>query len=565
MSLLSTYNNLKVLLVNKLQSKGITTANTSQGMTTLIGKIDDIEDTFSTTIDGEDISGVYPPNVNVPISSSLKLVYENDDEVSVSAPLENADVTYTFVGANNYYTNTVTTDTNGVASMNFNTSEKDTYTVLVNFLESRPFQAVSDFVLCTLTIFESIIKYFQNISFSNSDGTNSRELSYGNNQSVTMTVQSFEEDNITPSKGSQVDYLIGTSIDEESYEDITLTTDVEYDLTGYDFDILFDYDYQDVGQGLNVLEIDDITNLADSSDMVDGVNIYQQGVLKGRWRNPFFRIIGNEVYLIDRDTLEIEEYLTDINNLNVTAHVQGFSIRKYIDNDDFEIVDTVLNNIQGLSSYEYEAQGVGEIYIKAQSHDDPTIQTDPYLISDWVKKDFTGVGDWIAFTGRVNTFSSNTDTVFTQSNGSKGGVHSQNTVFHLPNDDYIVSFKVNNGTIGTGVRVGLHSASYDDHHEKAVIGIENDSSGGFKFDYSTSEVTTVTKVLTNLTQLNTDDLIEFRVVDNTVTFHINGTQYASATLDWLHTPIWLYGQSWSTNNGNFSINEFRVKRIIGEE
>lgn len=545
MSLLSTYNNLKVLLVNKLQSKGITTANTSQGMTTLIGKIDDIEDTFSTSITGEDISGVYPPNVNVPISSSLKLVYENDDDVSVSAPLENADVTYTFVGANNSYTNTVTTDSNGVASMNFNTPQKDTYTVLVNFLESRPFQAVSDFVLCTLTIFESIIKYFQNVSFSNSDGTNSRELSYGNNQSVTMTVQSFEEDNVTVSRGSQVDYLIGDST--TTYEDITLEPNIEYDLTGYDFDII-----QFNGRNNNILKIGQYNV---QYDVVDGYKIGSYDEIKG------LRVKNNILYVVLSNE---NEYLFDtLTNLKLTAYVSGIVLRKYTDN--FEIVDTVLNDNQGISSYEYEAQGIGEFYIKAQSHDDSTIQTEPYLISDWVKKDFIGVGNWIAFSGRVDTFSSNTDTVFTQGNGSKGGVHSQNTVFHLPNDDYIVSFKVANGTIGTGVRVGLHSASYDDHHEKAVIGIENDSSGGFKFDYSTSEVTTVTKVVTNLSNLNTDDLIEFRVVDDTVTFHINDTQYASATLDWLHTPIWLYGQSWSTNNGSFSINEFRVKRIIGEE
>lgn len=98
--------------------------------------------------------------------------------------------------------------------------------------------------------------------------------------------------------------------------------------------------------------------------------------------------------------------------------------------------------------------------------------------------------------------------------------------------------------------------------KKAVIGIENDSSGGFKFDYSDSTVTTVTKVTTNVRTLNTGDLIEFEVVDDTVTFYINGVSYGSATLDWLHTPIWLYAQSWSTNNGNFSITDFKVKRII---
>lgn len=466
MSLISTYNSIKELIVTKLRGKGVNNVSSNQGLTTLINKIDDIEDTFPTVIRGDNISGVYPPNVDIPISTVLSLVYENDDDVSVDAPLNNADVIYNFVGAENYYSDVITTGDDGVAFLNFNTDKMDTYSVLVSFLESRPFEAVSDFLLGTITIFESIIKYFRNITFTNSDGTDSRTVSYMDNQSVTMTVQSFEEDGVTVSRGSQVDYLLGSSIGERSYEDIILTQNVEYDLTGYEFDILFDYDYQFVGAGLNVLEIDDIINLADTSDMVDGVNIYQQNVLKRRYTNPFFRIIGNEVYLLHSDTLEIKEYLTDINNLNVTAHVQGFSIRKYIDIDDFEIVDTVLNDNQGLTSYEYEAQGVGDRYIKAQSHDDPTIQTDPYLISDWVKKDFTGVGNWIAFSGRVNTFSSNTDTVFTQGNGSKGGVHSQNTIFHLPTEDYVVSFKIYNGTIGVGVRVGLHSASYDDHHEK---------------------------------------------------------------------------------------------------
>ena len=561
MSLLSTYNNLKVLLVNKLQSKGITTANTNQGMTTLIGKIDDIEDTFSTTIDGEDITGVYPPNVNVPISSSLKLVYENTDDVSVSAPLENADVTYTFVGTNNYYTNTVTTDNNGVASMNFNTPNKDTYTVLVNFLESRPFEAVSDFVLCTLTIFESIIKYFQNISFTNSDGTSSREIVYGNNQSVTMTVQSFEEDGVTVSKGSQVDYMKKESGSEilpysSNYDNISkyVCPYNEYSIEMNGFEV-----------GYNALQIGDIAVSYYNGEYI----IYKQEGLQGseqfRQSSNILKIRNFEVY----DGNNSAEIGSSLNNQYISVKLDKNEIVCFEENqklffEDFVIIDSELNDNQGYTSYEYEAQGIGDVYIKAQSHDDPTIQTDSYLISDWVKKDFTGVGNWIAFSGRVNTFSSNTDTTFTQGNGSKGGVHSQNTVFHLPNDDYIVSFKINNGTIGVGVRVGLHSASYDDHHEKAVIGIENDSSGGFKFDYSTSEVTTVTKVATNLNKLDTDDVIEFRVVGNTVTFYINGTQYTSATLDWLHTPIWLYGQSWSTNNGNFSIKEFRVKRIIGE-
>ena len=442
MSLVSTYNSIKQLLVTKLTNKGVT-ANTNQGLTTLINKIDDIEDTIPTTVTGENISGVYSPNVNIPISTVLKAVTENEDEVSINAPLENAEVIYDIVGANNYYNETLTTNANGVTSFNFNTENMDTYTVLVSFIESKPFGAVTDFVLGTITIFESIINCFQNISFSHSNGSNSRSVSYVNNESVTMTTQTFE-DASTVSVGAEVDYLLS------------------------------------------------------------------------------------------------------INS-----------------NTNYQITDTVISGNQGYNSFEYEAQGIGDVYIKAQSHKDSSICTEEYVISDWIKKDFTGIGNWVAFSGRVNTFSSNTDTVFTQGNGSKGGVHSQNTVFHLPNDDYIVSFKVANGTIGTAVRIGLHSASYDDHHEKAVVGIENDSSGGFKFDYSDSTVTTVTKVATNLNKLDTDDLIEFRVVDDTVEMFINGTSYVSPiTLDWLHTPIWLYAQSWATNNGNFSITDFRVRRVI---
>lgn len=228
------------------------------------------------------------------------------------------------------------------------------------------------------------------------------------------------------------------------------------------------------------------------------------------------------------------------------------------DTENLSLLDSVITDNNGIATYNYTPRGIGDVYIKAQINN---ISSDTCYIDDWVCKGFSNVGSWVAFSGRVNTFSSNTDTVFTQGNGSKGGVHSQNTIFSIPNDDYIISFKIANETIGAGVRVGFHSANYDDHHEKAVIGIENDSSGGFKFDYSNSNVTTVTKVATNLNKLYTDDLIEFKIVDDTVGFYINETQYSSATLDWLHTPIWLYGQSWSTNNGNISIKDFKVKKI----
>lgn len=437
MSLIGTYNNLKSLLANKLTSKGVSNASSSQGMTTLISKIDDIETTIPTTLTGN-VTGTYAPNVDVDMDFLLKSSFENTDEVSIDTPIRNADIG---IYIDNQLQDTITTDNNGLASYILNISVQGTYSLIAVFDETRPF--ASALLTGVVTIFESIIEYFTNVTFTNTNTGGGMDVSYANSDEITMSVQSLEEDNITVSIGSPVDYLLG---------------------------------------------INDDTN--------------------------------------------------------------------------FTVVDTVLNSNQGYTSYTYTAQGQGDVYIKAQSHDDNTISTNTYCINDWIKKDFTGIGSWVAFTGRVNTFSSNTDTVFTQGNGSKGGVHSMNTVFHLPNDDYVVSFRVDNGTIGTGVRVGLHSATYDDHHEKAVVGIENDLSGGFKFDYSTSTVTTVTKVTTGVTKLNTDDLIEFEVVGDDVTFYINGVSYGSVTLDWLHTPIWLYAQSWSTNNGNFSITDFRVRRIV---
>lgn len=555
MSLISTYNSIKNLLVTKLINKGITNASTSQGMTTLINKIDDIETTIPTTLTA-DFSGTYPPNVDVPFDVMLKSNFTNDDNVSINAPLVGADIDFYI---DNTLDDTIATNNNGLSSYVLNISEKDTYTIKAKFEESVPFAGA--IISGTVTIFESIIKYLQNISFSNSDGTNSREIIYGNNQSVTMTVQSFEEDGVTVSKGSQVDYMKK----ESGSEILPYSPDLD-NITKY---VCPYNEYSIVMEGFETgyvgLVIGDIT-----VSYYEGNNYYivakygNHGTYSEQFQQSsnILKIKDFEIY-DGNNSIEIGD---NSNNIHSDTNLYKNEIVCFARNnklffEDFIVIDTKLNDNQGYTSYEYEAQGVGEVYIKAQSHDDPTIQTDPYLISDWVKKDFTGVGNWIAFTGRVNTFSSNTNDVFTQGNGSKGGVHSQNTVFHLPNDDYVVSFKIANGTIGIGVRVGLHSATYDDHHEKAVIGIENDSSGGFKFDHSTSEVTTVTKVTTGVTKLNTDDLIEFKVIDDTVTFYINGTSYGSATLDWLHTPIWLYGQSWSTNNGNFSIKEFRVKRI----
>lgn len=541
MSLIGAYNSIKSLIVTKLTNKGVSNVSSSQGMTTLINKIDDIETNIPTTLSGV-VNGTYPPNVDVNLSFRLSSSFSNDDGVSIDAPITNADIG---IYIDNTLEETITTDNNGVASYILNIGTNGNYSFIAVFDESRPFD--SAILTGLITIFISIIKYLKNVTFSHNNGGSSMSVSYNNNESITMSVQSFEEDNTTVSLGSPVDYLIGTLVGGD-YEDITLEPNVEYDLTGYDFDIQLNRNGSSIQNILSVGQ-----NLI-TYHPADGYETTSKSEFES------LKVENNILYAIygGGGVYEVNALQGDI---KVMAYVNDIIIRKY-EKDNFVVADTVLNNNQGYTSYTYNAQGIGDVYIKAQSHDDPTIHTDAYLISDWVKKDFTNIGEWIPFTGRVNTFSSNTDTVFTQGNGSKGGVHSQNTIFYLPNDDYIVSFKVNNGTIGAGVRVGLHSASYNDHHEKAVLGIENDSSGGFKFDYSDSNSTTVTKVTTGLSRLATGTLIEFEVIDDTATCYIDGVSYTSVTLDWLHTPIWLYGQSWSTNNGNFSITDFRIKRII---
>lgn len=64
-----------------------------------------------------------------------------------------------------------------------------------------------------------------------------------------------------------------------------------------------------------------------------------------------------------------------------------------------------------------------------------------------------------------------------------------------------------------------------------------------------------------MTSLNEGDIIKFKVIDDDVSMYINNTLYTTVTLDWLHTPIWLYAQSWSTNTGSMSIKDFKVKNI----
>lgn len=393
----------------------------------------------------------------------------------------------------------------------------------------------------------SPVNILDNVSFTHSDGTTSRDVSYMNNESTTMNVQGFEDANTIAING-EIDFLLGTG---EDYRDITLTPDVEYDFTGHDFDIIR-LNHTGTYNG-SALSIGDKTILYDAAD-----NYGISGLQRDTATN--FKIRDGKIYCCDNNT----KYVTP-SDLKVIAFASNIIIRIYNCINNYSLIGTQTTNNQGYASYEYEATGQGEFYIKAQSHNDSTVTTSDYLISDWIYKDFTNYGGWSAFSGRNTSSMSISDNTLRVTSGNKGGAHSVNTIFNLPNDDYEVSFKITEATKtdSNGVRIGIHSANYSDHHEKACCGIAYVGGTGNKvsFDYSNNNVTAVTKevIADNLT---VGDIIRFRVEGTTLKCYHNDSLYVTETLAWLHDPMWLYAQSWGTGTANMSITDFRVKRII---
>ena len=394
----------------------------------------------------------------------------------------------------------------------------------------------------------SPVNILDNVSFTHSDGTTSRNVSYINNESTTMSVQGLK-DVSTPAINGEIDFLLGTG---EDYRDITLTPNVEYDFTGHDFDIIQLRHTCAPSQTQSILRIGNTTIVFNYVDDYHLAN--------GRGDEEFnYKVKDNKLYCCNVTTR-----YTTLSNLKTTAYVNNIIVRVY-NCMNYSLIDTQRTNNQGYASYEYEATGQGEFYIKAQSHEDSTISTDSYLISDWIYKDFTNYGGWSAFSGRNTSSMSISDNTLRVTSGNKGGAHSVNTIFNLPNDDYEVSFKITETTKtdSNGVRIGIHSANYSDHHEKACCGIAYVGGTGNKisFDYSNNNVTAVTKevIADNLT---VGDIIRFRVEGTTLKCYHNDSLYVTETLAWLHDPMWLYAQSWGTGTANISITDFRVKRII---
>lgn len=257
---------------------------------------------------------------------------------------------------------------------------------------------------------------------------------------------------------------------------------------------------------------------------------------------------------------------TSQSNVDLTGFLQGANIKIY---EDDTLIDTVTTNNKGEYTSTYLPSKTGNVTIHTafegtEDYDSCTSNNKTITVDELLKYGFDGTTPFVAFSGRNTTYTTLSNNQLTQISGSKGGCHSKTTIFETE-ADYTISFKIVESTltVSNGIRIGIHSANYSDHHERACLGIgyTGDSTlNKVTFDYSDTTVTTVTKDTTTLTSLNVGDVIKFVVIDDTFSAYINDTFYTSATLDWLHDPIWLYAQSWGTGTASMTITNFKVQQ-----
>ena len=253
---------------------------------------------------------------------------------------------------------------------------------------------------------------------------------------------------------------------------------------------------------------------------------------------------------------------TTDSNVDLTGTLSGANVKIY---NNTTLIGTTTTNNNGAYTYTFTpaTDGVISLHSVFDGTDDYSNCSSSNVnitVEDYLVRGFSNVGSWVAFTGRNNTYTSNTATTMTQMNGSKGGVHSSNTIFEI-DGDYDVSFKIHEDTVWLqGMRIGLHSANCPDAHEQGVYSISLDT-GKITFDYSETDVTTVTKYTTTYTELDVGTVVKFKVRGTTLGLYFDDTLINEVTLSWLNDPIWLYGQSWSTGTGKIVITDFKVKEI----
>lgn len=249
-------------------------------------------------------------------------------------------------------------------------------------------------------------------------------------------------------------------------------------------------------------------------------------------------------------------------DVDLTGTLSGATIKIY---NGQTLLGTSTTNTNGFYTYTFSPTTNGSINLHTvfdgtDDYSSCTSNNASITVEDYLVRGFANVGSWVAFAGRNNTYTSNTATTMTQINGSKGGVHSSNTIFEC-SGDYDVSFQIHEDTVWLqGMRIGLHSANCPDAHEQGVYSISLDT-GKITFDYSETDVTTVTKYTTTYTELDTGTVVKFKVRGTTLSLYFDDTLIKEVTLSWLNDPIWLYGQSWSTGAGKFVITDFKVKEI----
>ena len=177
---------------------------------------------------------------------------------------------------------------------------------------------------------------------------------------------------------------------------------------------------------------------------------------------------------------------------------------------------------------------------------------------------FENVGNWIAFLGKNNTFTSNTDTTMTQINGSEGGVHSENIIFQS-DSHYEVSFAIDEETIwGDGMRIGIHSSKYS-IEERGCLGISRDN-GQIVIDYASDTDSEVTKYITNYTELQYGTIVKFKIINmnQSPIAEIYFDDELITTIDqlyWLYNELWLYAQSWGDGESELVITDFKIINI----
>ena len=213
MSLLLTYLSRKALIAENLQSMGVNSANSNNGLTTLAGKILNIEPSVSglnieTSINLR--SSTNTSFVGQSITFEAEVIVTYDDETATNVDLSGVLTGATIIFKNGDNTlGTGITDANGIATYTcaFNT--------VGNHFITATFEGTDNFVSCTSSSINVSTNYNMTIS------SNKSILSYAHND--TATINCLLSDGLGGKSGETLSYEILDTDDNliDSGSDIT--------------------------------------------------------------------------------------------------------------------------------------------------------------------------------------------------------------------------------------------------------------------------------------------------------------------------------------------------------